>query len=191
MLWPLIDPPVTSWAASRCRQAAVDVAAVLDGRSFEAEEAADQRIAVEVVDRCRAHRGEKLAGLHRLQHRAAGTVAQFDPTDAARTIEPRNTVSKKLAQRGVACRLLVDGVDHGGVVLIARPVVWEQPTQPRRSPVRVRSRLQVQMLTLEEGRCAFSCNTLDVVTSRSAGSSKRHRTPSGASTRSTAYQRRR
>jgi hypothetical protein len=45
--------------------------------------------------------------------------------------------------------------------------------EPRRSPVRVRSRLHVQVLTLEAGRCAFSCNMLDVVTSRSAGSSER------------------
>src|SRR5262249_61676045 len=100
----------------------VDETAMFDRRSFEAEEAIDQWIGVEIVDRRHTHGGEELACLHRLQYRIAGAVAKLDPRNAARTIKSRNAISEKLAQRRICRRLFVDGLDHGDIVLITQAV---------------------------------------------------------------------
>jgi hypothetical protein len=79
----------------------------------------------EVVDGGRSNSREELAALHALEHGVAGAVAQLNPGNATCGIKPPNAVGEELSKSGIARSLLVQRINHDGVVLIAEAVVRE------------------------------------------------------------------
>ena len=85
----------------------------------------DQGVGIQVVDGGRSDSRKELAALHALEHGVAGAVAQLNPGNPTRGIKPPNAVGKELSKSGIARSLLVQRINHDGVVLIAEAVVRE------------------------------------------------------------------
>src|SRR5215469_2255972 len=136
MSWPSLILPSRARQPADIVETTVDVAAVFDGRTFEAEVAIDQRVSTEIVDRRRTQGAKELAALHTLEHRNTGAVAQLNPGNAARPVEPCDALSDNLTNGGVARGLLIDCVNHSGVVLITQAFVWEQLTRHDKQSLR-------------------------------------------------------